>query len=106
MQSATTATESDVTEIVPAETLREMTATKESLFERQKNSILETLMSSMVKVATDNGARNYSANLHPQFDQVLLKTVTDKLTEAGYAVTAETRKDDKIGEFIVLNIVW
>lgn len=105
MQSAVNVNETDVN-LVTAEVLREMTITKEDLFERQKNSVLDALMSSMTRIASEQGGRTYVANLNPQFDPVLMTSITEKLQELGYSVTVETRTDEKLGSFVSLAINW
>jgi hypothetical protein len=106
MQSAINAGNTNDTTLVTAEALREMTITKEALFERQKASILDSLMSTMVKVATENGGNNYVANLNPQFDTALLANITGELSKLGYNVATEAKSDSKMGPFISLIISW
>lgn len=105
MQSADQAQQAENT-LVTAEALREMTITKEDLFERQKANVLDQLMSSMVRQATENGNRSYSANLNPQFDPSLLGKIVDELKALGYEVTSEAKNDPKLGSFIALSINW
>lgn len=93
-------------QLVTAQALREMTVTKDVLFERQKASLLDTFMSSMVKIATEQGGNAYGANLHAQFDPVLLVSITDKLKELGYNTTVESKSDPKMGNFITLAVSW
>lgn len=93
-------------ELVSADTLRDMTITPEELFDKQKQEILVSLMSSMVSVATQNGASEYAANLHPQFDPKLLEDIKTQLGSLGY--TTESRKEsaENLGEFISLVVSW
>jgi hypothetical protein len=106
MQSAIqTGTDND-TALVTAEALREMTITKEALFEKQKNSVLDQLMSSMVRVASEAGGNSYVANLNPQFDPVLLAAVDTELKSLGYKTTTEAKTDKAVGNFVALTISW
>lgn len=93
-------------ELVSAEVLRGMTITKEALFEKQKNGVLESLMNSMVRTAQETGANSYSANLNPQFDPTLLSSITDVLKGLGYTVSTEAKTQEGIGAFIQLSINW
>lgn len=105
MQSAVNVNETDVT-LVTADSLREMTITKEELFERQKSSVLDALMSSMTRIASEQGGRSYVANLNPQFDVNLLNSITQTLQGLGYVVTTESKQDANIGNFTSLTISW
>ncbi len=98
--------EAQTKEYVTAEELRDMTITKEERFERDRLNIMDSLMSSMVELATRNGVFDYSANLNPQFDAVLLTTVTKDLEEIGYRVIAESQKNETVGDFILLTVSW
>lgn len=106
MQSAVNAGTDNDTTLVNAQTLREMTVTKEALFERQKASVLDSLMSSMVRIATETGGSNYAANLHPQFDPSLLAQIVAELETLGYTVTSEAKNDEKLGAFIQVAVSW
>jgi len=106
MQSALNAGTDNDTTLVSAELLREMTVSKEDLTARQKASVLDQLMSSMVRVATEAGGNSYSANLNPQFDPALLAQITDELKALGYTVTTEAKNDPKMGSFINVLIAW
>lgn len=94
------------TDFVTADELRDITISKEDRFERDRTNVLTSLMDSMVKQATDIGAFAYSANLHPQFDPVLLETVQNDLTELGYSVSANELEDKAVGKFIQLQVSW
>lgn len=98
-------TETD-TNLVPAQTLREMTVTKEALIKRQKDSVLDSLMSSMVRIATEQGGNGYAANLNPQFDPTILAEIVTELQTIGYTVTTEAKSDEKLGSFITMSIKW
>jgi len=101
MQSAINVGNDEMT-LVTAEALREMTITKEALFERQRVSVLDSLMSTMVKQATENGNNNYVANFNSQFDPSLLTSITDELKKLGYIVTTS----DHMGSLTSLTISW
>lgn len=93
--------------LVTAEVLREMTITKETVLERQKASVLDSLMSSMVRLASENGAKVYKANLNPQFDAVMLTQIIDTLKGLGYKVeTTKTQEENTKQEVILLSISW
>jgi hypothetical protein len=108
MQSAVTAEkQNDVGNLVTAEVLREMTITKEDLLKRQKESVLEALMSSMVRLASEQGSTSYSANLHPQFDSVILVQIVDTLKSLGYTVVTEKAKEENTDQEIIrLVVTW
>jgi len=94
------------TNLVDAKTLREMTISKEALFEKQKNGVLDSLMSSMVRQASEVGLTGYSANLNPQFDPLLLGEIVTDLKNLGYEVATEAKSDEKLGSFVQLVIKW
>lgn len=106
MQSATQATDAQETNLIPATQLREMTITKEELAKRQKNSVLENVMHSMVQAASQSAQTQYGARLNPQFDPTLLEEIVTELQTLGYTVTKESKEADGIGAFIQLNINW
>jgi hypothetical protein len=106
MQSALDAGTENDTNLVTAEVLREMTITKEALFERQKQGVLDSFMSSMVRQASENGNRSFSATLAPQFDTTLLTSIVDTLKGLGYTVTTEAKSDEKLGAFILVVVSW
>ncbi len=105
MQSASDIAQKEET-LVSAEALREMTVSKETLFERQKESVLDTLMGTMVRIASEQGGNEYSANLNPKFDPSLLTSITTRLQELGYTVTVETKTAEAVGQYPVINIKW
>lgn len=77
-------------DILSAEQLREVTATEAELEKRAELSFMEGLMTSMVQVATGNGAKSYEAFIpeKPQPNQQkTIDTVTNKLKDLGYLVT-------------------
>jgi hypothetical protein len=106
MQSAVIVVSDNETTLVTAQVLREMTITKEAIAKRQKESVLDSLMSSMVRQATEAGNTSYAANLNPQFDPVMLAEIVTELQTLGYTVTTEAKNDEKLGAFITLSINW
>jgi len=106
MQSAVNIGSEDATNVVDAETLRGMVVSKEEIFERQKNGVLDSLFSTMVRIASEQGGTSYSANLNPQFDPKLLSTIVEKLESLGYKTSTEARTDEKLGAFVTLTINW
>ncbi len=105
MQSAANIGTED-TNVIDAETLRGMVVSKEDLFNRQKEGVLDSLFSTMVKIASEQGGTSYSANLNPQFDPRLLSSIVEKLESLGYKTTTEARNDEKLGAFVTLTINW
>lgn len=106
MQSVTDISDLNETKLVPASELKAMTVSKEDLFKRQKESVLDSVMSSMVTVATDQGALGYSATLNSQFDAGLLAEIVTEFKALGYVVTTEAKTDAKLGALILLDISW
>lgn len=106
MRSALAAEQASADKLVHAQVLREMTITKEELFTRQKDSVLDALMSSMTRIAADQGGSNYVAQLTPQFDPTLLAEITKTLEGLGYKVTSEARNQKDIGSYVALTISW
>lgn len=106
MQSALDVGNNNDTTLVTAQALKEMTVTKDELFARQKASVLDSLMSSMVRIATEVGGNDYIATLNPQFDQNLLNEIVDELTTLGYIATVQDKVDTVGGQTKVLTIIW
>lgn len=110
MQSALDISSEGSSNLVTAQVLRDMTITKDDLFSRQKNNVLDSLMSSMVRIATEAGGESYVANLNPQFDAALLEIIIRDLEDLGYKVTSETKtvtlEAGNPTSFIALTISW
>lgn len=112
MRSALAAESAVQEKLVDAQTLREMTITKEELFNRQRDNVLDAIMSSMTGVASTKGDSQYVAQLTPQFDAKLLAEVVAKFEALGYKVTNEARtlpdnQDGSKGQsYIALTISW
>jgi len=106
MQSALNEQTQNDTNLVTAEALREMTISKEALLENQKRGILDTLMSTMVRIATEQGGNGYTANFDPKFNPVLLADITNNLEGLGYKVLTEAKTDATVGASISVTINW
>lgn len=117
MQSINDAQENEVAErdmFIRAEDLRDITLTPEQLFEIQKNNLCETLMESMVKVATKNGAHVYASNLLEAMDEKLRNEIVDHFKDLGYDVILseklttkqQTQQGVKEIDYRVLSIGW
>lgn len=94
------------TGLIDAKILRDMTITKEQLFDRQKNSLLESLMSSMVRVASENGGTVFNATLNPKFDPVMLDSIVETLKGLNYTVNTSRQTDPSVGELTVITVGW
>lgn len=94
------------TELVTAEELRNLTISEEEKRERDRRNVKDNMMSSMVRLASENGALEYTANLAPQFDSVLLTTIVDDFKELGYKTEVKKEKNDNFGEYIALKVSW
>ena len=75
-------------------------------FERDQKQVLDSLMSSMVSVATQDGKKQYSASINPNFDPALLVSVKGQLQELGYQLSETTQELKDVGKVVVLNISW
>lgn len=106
MQSALNVGNDDKTALIDAKTLKEMTASAESLYEREKASLLDQLMSTMVRTATESGKSGYVARLAPSFDQKLLNDICNTFTNLGYTVATRDEELPSMGKFISLDISW
>lgn len=106
MRSALAAEGATEEKLVDAQTLREMTITKEELFNRQKDNVLDAIMSSMTGVASSKGDFQYQAQLTPQFDTKLLAEIVKKFEDLGYKVTSEAKNQEAIGAYVALSISW
>lgn len=106
MQSVSELGKAGETNLVTAEALLEMTISPQNLFEKQKTELLDNFMSSMVRIATEQGLKQYAANLHPQFDVPLLAAVKSELQTLGYLITTANVNSPTAGDFIQLQISW
>lgn len=105
MQAMNVGNDNDTT-MVPAQTLREMTVSPDVIAKRQKDSILDAVMSSMVRIATEQGGNNYIVKLQPQFDQTMLTDITTELQTLGYSVKTELQADTTVGSYLSMTIAW
>jgi len=96
----------DSTEYINAADLLDMTISEDARFDRDRNNVLDSLMGSMVKMATENGFTSYGANLNPKFDSKLLTAISGDLTKLGYEVKTKEVDDKTIGKFILLDVSW
>ena len=107
MQSALDISNLNETKLVPASELKAMTVSKEDLFKRQKESIIDSVMSSMITVATEQGALGYRAQLHAAFDKGLLAEISQEFTGLGYSVQVEeTPATGPMPASLTLDINW
>jgi len=98
--------DSTAEELLTAEQLLNMTVSKEELYKRQKEGLMQSLMSSMVQTATQTGATAYVAQLNPQINAALLTEVTDEFKKLGYSTVVKNEKTQQLGEYIALIIDW
>jgi hypothetical protein len=105
MQAMNVGNDND-TAMVPAQTLREMTISQAVISKRQKDSIMDSFMSSMVRIATEQGGNGYSAKLQPTFDPTLLAEISNEFQTLGYTVTTEQQVDPTVGPFLLMTISW
>jgi len=98
--------EADTGSLLDADTLRGMTITKEDIYLRQKNEVLDGLMSSMVSNATANGVFGYSASLHKDFNVDMLKEILEEFNKVGYNATYEENNSPAMGEHLTIHVSW
>jgi hypothetical protein len=99
---------------IRAQDLRDITLTPEQLFEIQKNNLCETIMESMVKVATKNGAHVYASNILESMDDRLRTEIVDHFKSLDYDVILsekmstkqQTQQGVKEIEYRVISIGW
>ena len=99
---------------IRAEDLRNITLTPEQLFQIQKENLCNTLMESMVKVATKNGSHVYASNILEAMDERLRNELVEFFKELGYDValsdkiTTEQQTQNGVQkiEYRVLSIGW
>lgn len=109
MQSINEMSNVSSNDLISAQQLQEMTATPEDLFNMKKEDLLVNLMSSMVGVATKNGAYTYQARMTADYDTAVLDAIQSELNGLGYNVSYEPSKFTVEGreiDIIVLNISW
>lgn len=96
----------ETTELLTAQQLLDLTLTDEERFERDRQSVLTNLMTSMVQVATNQGAKEYSAALNPKFDKNLLVEISKELSGLGYRIETTEVDDPNHGTYSNLLISW
>ena len=99
--------------LLTADQLRSQTISAEEKFERDKNNVLQNLMSSMVQAANLNGDTQYSASLNPAFNKELLSNIKDELVNLDYQIQETISSDVNLknesnpkGEFTTITISW
>jgi hypothetical protein len=92
--------------LVPAAELRDMTITEEEMYERDKSGLLQSLMSTMVSKANNNGVFGYSASVNPKIDRKLLSEIEEAFSKLGYEVEVEDVNTPTVGKQIMLHISW
>lgn len=97
-------------ELMTAQELREVTVTESVLYNRRKENLLQDLMGTMVRLATEQGRKNYSAQVQAkQFDTKLLEEVIEAFKGRGYTVSTADKVTNMTGtpiELIELTIDW
>lgn len=96
-------------DFLTAEELRNLTATKEELFEKKVFDIKENFMSTMVKLATQQGLFGYSAMFRKEKETSVLDKVKSEFEELGYTVTTTDRVQEIQGaeiEVTDLTVTW
>ena len=114
MQNINDVQEPKPDKFITAESLRELTLTPEQLFEIQKSNLCDTLMESMVGVATKNGDYSYTTNLLEAMSERLRNEIVEKFQELGYTVELsqklQTEQQTQRGvqkiEYRILTINW
>lgn len=104
MQSAVNPIENNI--LVPADVLRGMTVSKDEIAKRQKENTLQDIMSSMVRLATEQGATSFSANFQVNSSQSFIDSIADELKALGYTVTSELVNNSQLGNVLSMNITW
>lgn len=95
------------TELMEAADLKNITLTPEELFEIQKENLANSLMSSMVAVATKNARSFYAAQLlSEQVNGPLLDQVIEKFEDLGYSVVLTPEQMMGGQKVKVLTIDW
>lgn len=91
-----------------AQSLRDITLTKDQLFSIAKKNICDSIMGSMVDVATKQGRSFYSTNILAAMDKSLLDEIMESFKNLNYKVElSEVVSDKKTGqEYRVLTVDW
>src|SRR5690606_32010025 len=84
-------------DLLTAEQLREITATPEELFQQKREDIKLNFMSSMVKLAREQGRKFYAANFQREQDTSLLDAVIKDFQDLGYKTITQDSVQ-KMGE--------
>ena len=94
MSSVLDISETTEVNLIPASQLRDMTVTPADIFNKQRVSLLESLMTDMVNVATNQGRSDYTAVLSSSFNPDLLNAIVSALEESGYKVANELKTNE------------
>lgn len=91
-----------------AEAMRDLTLTTEELFEMAKENITNSIMESMVGVATKNGQMFYATNILSAMDTKLRDEVMQRFTDLGYKVSLSKELNHKESgqAYKVLSVSW
>lgn len=96
-------------DLLTAEQMREITSSPEELFEQKREDLKFNLMSTMVKLARDQGRKFYAVNFQREQDMSLLNAVVKDFQELGYKTTTQDSVQ-KVGEkeipIVTLSISW
>lgn len=96
-------------DLLTAEQMREITSTPEELFEQKREDIKLNFMSTMVKLAREQGRKFYAANFQREQDTSLLDAVIKDFQELGYKTITQD-SIQKMGEkevpIVTLAISW
>lgn len=94
-------------DFLTAEQMREITATPEELFESQVNSIKENAMTTMVRLATEQGRNFYAIQFIKSQDNKLVDAISAFFSENGYKTQQVDTSDEASGTpLTVLTISW
>lgn len=94
-------------DFLTADQMREITATPEELFESQVNSIKENAMTTMVRLATEQGRKFYAIQFIKSDNERLIDAIAGFFSESGY----KTQKADTVDKttntsLTILTISW
>ena len=108
MESLNDQTPSIEDQYVSAEVLKEMTLSQEELFEIATKNICDSIMSSMVSVATKNGANFYGAQLLASMKDDMNQRIVETFENLGYETQmSELQTSPQTGQkYKVLTISW
>jgi hypothetical protein len=94
----------DVAEIIPADELREITATEEQLHKTKVNALVTNFMDSMRRHAEHSGATSYSADILKSEEKVI--NDLKQLFEANGYKTLTNENSFQGKDVITLTLIW